>query len=47
MIARWPLPFVLVFDLTVTRAASPTITLDAASPAGQSLSKAIATLNRI
>ena len=35
MKARWPLPFVLVFGLTVTRAASPTVTIDTASPSGK------------
>ena len=35
MTARWPLPFVLVLGLTITRAASPTITIDTASPSGK------------
>ena len=35
MIARWPLPFVFVFGLTITRAASPTVTIDTASPSGK------------
>lgn len=35
MTARWPLPFLLVFGLTVTRAASPTITIDTGSPSGK------------
>jgi alpha-L-arabinofuranosidase len=35
MTARWPLPFVLVFGLTVTRAADPTVTIDTVSPAGK------------
>ena len=30
MTARWPLPFVLVFGLTITRAASPAVTIDTA-----------------
>jgi hypothetical protein len=32
MTAKWPLPFVLVFGLTITRAADPTVTIDTASP---------------
>jgi hypothetical protein len=35
MTARWPLPFVLVFGLTITRAASPTVTIDTAAPSGK------------
>ena len=35
MTAKWPLPFVLVFGLTVTRAAGPTVTIDTASPSGK------------
>ena len=35
MTARWPLPFVLVLGLTATRAASPTVTIDTASPSGK------------
>ena len=35
MIARWPLPFVLVLGLTATRAAGPTVTIDTTSPAGK------------
>ena len=35
MSARWLLPFALVFGLTTTRAAGPTITIDAASPSGK------------
>jgi alpha-N-arabinofuranosidase len=35
MRARWALPFVLVFGLTITRAASPTVTIDTASPSGK------------
>ena len=32
MTAKWPLPFVLVLGVTATRAAGPTVTIDAASP---------------
>src|SRR4026209_2842441 len=35
MTTRWPLPFVLVLGLTITRAASPTVTIDRASPSGK------------
>ena len=35
MPARWLLPFVLVFGLTTTRAAGPTVTIDTASPSGK------------
>ena len=35
MTARWPLPFVLAFGLTITRAASPTVTIDTAAPSGK------------
>ena len=35
MTARWPLPFLLVFSLTVIRAANPTVTIDTASPSGK------------
>jgi alpha-L-arabinofuranosidase len=35
MTARWPLPFVLVFGLTIGSAAPPTITIDTASPSGK------------
>jgi alpha-L-arabinofuranosidase len=35
MTAKWPLPFVLVLGLTATQAASPTVTIDAASPSGK------------
>jgi hypothetical protein len=35
MTAKWPLPFVLVFGLTITRAADPTVTIDTASPSGK------------
>lgn len=35
MIARWPLPFVLVLAVTATRAAGPTVTIDTASPLGR------------
>src|SRR5437868_8146709 len=34
MTAKWPLPFVLMLGLTATRAAGPSVTIDAASPAG-------------
>lgn len=35
MTVKWPLPFVLALGLTATRAASPTVTIDAASPSGK------------
>jgi alpha-N-arabinofuranosidase len=35
MIAKWPLPFVLVIGLTAPRAAGPSITIDTASPSGK------------
>jgi hypothetical protein len=35
MTAKWPFPFVLVFGLTITRAADPTVTIDTASPSGK------------
>src|SRR5678815_243116 len=35
MTARWPLPLVLVFCLTITGAAIPTVTIDTASPSGK------------
>jgi alpha-N-arabinofuranosidase len=35
MTARWPLPFALVFGLTITRAAGPAVTIDTASPSGK------------
>ena len=35
MTAKWPLPFLLVFSLTVIRAANPTVTIDTASPSGK------------
>src|SRR6476469_3257201 len=35
MRARWPLPFVLVLGLTMTRAASTTVTIDTTSPSGK------------
>src|SRR5678816_1116933 len=35
MTARWPLPLVLVFCLSITGAAIPTVTIDTASPSGK------------
>jgi alpha-L-arabinofuranosidase len=35
MTAKWPLPFIVVFGLTATRAAGPTITIDTVSPSGK------------
>ena len=35
MTAKWPLPFVLLFGLTITRAAGPAVTIDTASPSGK------------
>src|SRR5437667_7418709 len=35
MTAKWPLPFVLVLGVTATRAATPTVTIDAASSSGK------------
>src|SRR5580765_5264460 len=35
MTAKWPLPFVLVFVATATRAAGPTVAIDTASPSGK------------
>ena len=31
MTAKWPLPFVLMFGVTATRAAGPVVTIDTAS----------------
>src|SRR5678815_5835781 len=35
MTSRWPLPLVLVFCLSITGAAIPTVTIDTASPSGK------------